>query len=291
MIYKIILIVLVVALGGIISFVPEIYNNLSPELIGGIFFIIALFILIDLWETKYGKGNFPKIDAHTESLAFTAHQLRSPLTVIKGYADLIVDGTFGETTDGIKDAGIKIKISTDRAFKIIDELLDYNSLEVGRMTCKPETVALNSFLKENLKKFDSLALEKKLILSFIHSSEEINIIIDPSHLEHIVENIISNSIKYTEKGKIEVFTKLDLNEKFAIIEVTDTGKGIPLEILSTIFLPFERDPRHARDTKGMGLGLAIAKKLSELNGCMVWAKSEGIGKGAVFYLKIPLKII
>lgn len=277
-------------MGGIISFVPGVYDYISPELIGGIFFIIALFILIDLWETKYGKSRLPKIDTHTESLAFTAHQLRSPLTVIKGYADLIVDGTFGEATEGIKDAGLKIKAATDRAFKIIDEILNFNSLLSGKTSNKPEVIQLNNFLNERFKTFEQAAHEKNLILSFAPSSAELKVVADPSQLEHIINNILDNALKYTDKGKIEVRITIDSKNKYATVEIFDTGKGIPAEIIETIFMPFERDPRHVHDVKGMGLGLSIAKKLSEINKIKIWAKSDGPDTGAAFYIKIPLKL-
>lgn len=263
-------------------------NYLTPEILSNSIIILSVILLIDLWNSKWQEPRIPKIDAHTESLSFTAHQLRSPLTVIKGYADLIEDGTFGVATPEIKDASFKIKAATNRAFKIIDEILNFNSLLSGKTSNKPEIIQLNNFLSEHLKQFEQAAHEKNLILSFEPNASELKILADSSQLEHIVNNILDNALKYTDKGKIEVRTTTDAKSKFATIEIFDTGKGIPAEIIETIFMPFERDPRHAHDVKGMGLGLSIAKKLSEINKFKIWAKSDGPGTGAAFYIKILL---
>mgnify|MGYP001609081712 CR=1 FL=1 len=288
MLIRTLLIILLGLLGIIAVFSLGDENYLTPKVLSSSIIILSLALLLDLWKTKWQESKFQKIDAHTESLSFTAHQLRSPLTVIKGYAELISDGTYGDVSSEVKDVGLKIKASADRAFQTIDKILDFNSLIAGRTINKSETVLLNHLIDERIKTFELLAKEKKLDLIFVPNPAEINVVADSSQLEHIISNIIDNALKYTAKGKIEIHTTLEQSGKSALVEVSDSGNGIPPEIIETIFMPFERDPRYAHDMKGMGLGLSIARKLCELNKCEVWAKSDGIGKGATFYLRIPI---
>lgn len=224
-----------------------------------------------------------------EQLAFTAHQLRSPLSIIRGYADFILDRKRKKTAEELTSAASKIKATVDRAIKTIDTLLDFHLLYAGRMAYHPEQVALNDFIKGRMEEYERAVSEKNLSFDFRPAPEKIMVFADPLHLHHVFDNLFDNALKYTKKGAIRICTEVSPRKNSAVFSVTDSGKGIPAELLESIFLPFDRGSGHTTDVKGVGLGLAIVRKLVEINGGKVWAASRGEGKGATFFVMLPIK--
>lgn len=277
-------------LGALAVLVPhEPYLVISRGLVVVSIVVLVVLIVVREWRKGTHGRSASRQGISTEPLAFVAHQLRSPLSVIKGYADLILHGNYEESSEEIAQAASKIKINADRALKTIDSLLDFHLLQAGRMTHHPERVGLNDFIEERVKEHGKAVSEKNLSLVFKPDSKKPKVIVDPMHLHYIFDNLLDNALKYTKEGAIEVRVTAGAKEHEATVIVSDTGQGIPAELLESIFLPFERDSRLAHDVKGVGLGLAIAKRLVEINGGKVWAESDGVGRGATFYVKIPIQ--
>ena len=124
---SIILTILLGVLGILLALVPAwVYSIFPPLIVVVLILVFAAIIVVQIWHTRTPEINVPKADVLSGPLGFAAHQLRSPLSIISGYADLIIDGTYGKTAEGITDAAQKIKAAVNRSLKVIDELLDFN---------------------------------------------------------------------------------------------------------------------------------------------------------------------
>jgi signal transduction histidine kinase len=225
----------------------------------------------------------------SEFISIASHQLRTPLTSIKGFASLLLEGSYGKLSSEKKDVLKKIYTSNERLIALVENLLNISRIEQGRMEYDFQKADLKSSVRDVVREMKFQAKKKKLILKFKNLSKKIPLIkIDRDKITEAVETLIDNSIKYTEKGSITV--SLEKKGKFVRIAISDTGIGInPNEILK-LFEKFSRGKDvHKFHTEGNGLGLFIARKLVEAHGGRVWAESPGEGKGSTFFIELPIK--
>lgn len=220
----------------------------------------------------------------SEFLSFASHQVKSPMSVVKGFAQLIYDGTYGKVSDQVKETAKKIKDSADRMIALINNLLDLRKIEEGKMEYKFEDIDIVTLISSMVEEFKIIAKTKGLEMQFESDKPSIKIKADSEKIKQVIQNIIDNSIKYTPQGSIKVGVK-DEGGKI-LISVVDTGRGMTKELLQNLFERFVRDENVKREIQGTGLGLYIAKEIVTAHHGEIWAESEGEGKGSQFFVRL-----
>lgn len=225
----------------------------------------------------------------SEFLSFATHQLRSPLTAIKGYASMLMEGSFGPVEEKARGAIDVILQSSQKLVVVIEDFLNISRIELGTMKFEPVPTDLKELLSSIVKQMEPTAAAAKLALSLkADSRANYTVTIDPGKITQVATNLIDNAIKYTKEGSIA----LSLSKKADLvrIEVKDTGVGISEETMGRLFEKFSRaDDASKMNMNGTGLGLYVAKQLVEAHGGKLWAESEGVGKGSTFIVELPVK--
>ncbi|EMO61897.1 PAS domain S-box protein [Leptospira borgpetersenii serovar Pomona str. 200901868] len=225
--------------------------------------------------------------AKTDFLAMMSHEIRTPLNGVIGTVSLLEGTSLGaeqrEYLDIIKSSGQNLLI-------LLNDILDLSRIESGQLTLEMQPVSLKKLTSEVINLFRPMAEEKGLVIEFSISSSVPNwIISDPYRLRQILTNLLGNSIKFTEKGKVLLKVEAEKfpNNKFRLIfHVKDTGIGIAEEKLELLFRAFSQvDSSTTRKYGGSGLGLTISKKLAELMKGEIIVKSQ-VNQGSEFTLSI-----
>jgi len=224
-------------------------------------------------------------------LANMSHELRTPLNSILGFTDVMLEGLDGQLTDYMDNDLRLIQKNGQHLLHLINDVLDMAKIESGKMNLNPEKFKIHDVLDEVTSITSTLASEKNLSL-FIQddSDQEVEIFADNTRLRQVMINLVNNSIKFTEKGKIAL-KAVSLDGSRILISVKDTGIGIPPEELEDIFQEFSQvDTSTTRKAGGTGLGLPISRKLVEMHGGRLWAESTGIsGEGSTFFVELPVE--
>ncbi|PJE50504.1 MAG: hypothetical protein COV29_03795 [Candidatus Yanofskybacteria bacterium CG10_big_fil_rev_8_21_14_0_10_36_16] len=223
----------------------------------------------------------------SQFLSFASHQVKAPMAIVKGYADLIAKGDYGEVPEEVKNTANKIKNSADKMISLVEELLNLRKIEEGKIEYDMKTKDITFIIKEVVDELQTLADDKKLHLNFETPTKQFNAKIDEGKFKQIIQNLVENSIKYTEEGWIKV--TIEEKDDSALITVSDSGIGMSKETTNDLFEQFHRGSGKSRSIKGTGLGLYIAKKMIEAHNGKVWAESEGEGKGSQFHVQLPLE--
>ncbi|MCG3205012.1 MAG: Adaptive-response sensory-kinase SasA [Elusimicrobia bacterium] len=218
------------------------------------------------------------------------HELRSPMTSIRGYVDLLLQGAPSSLSQTQKDYLSVIKNSAVRLGRFIDNLLDVAKIEANKLNLTPESLSLHELGYEMTVLFKPQLDEKGIVLKNLIPKEMPPAFVDKDKLAEVFINLTSNAIKFTpEKGTIE-FQAAE-GEKHLEVRVQDNGPGIPEDKAAKLFNKFEQVKSNqglARKHKGTGLGLTIAKGIIEAHGGKIWIKSPGPhGVGTAFYFSVP----
>ena len=227
-------------------------------------------------------------DLKDKFLGIAAHDLRSPLAVIKGYADLLADGSMGALEEAQKRPIRSIAGHCDKMLALINDLLDVSAIESGHLAMEMRKVDLKSYLAEIHRNSVFLAKAKsiELVLEMAESLPEV--FMDPNRMDQVINNLISNAIKFSGPGSRVVLRAVPLQEAVAI-SVSDQGQGIPPEEISKMFQYFGKTPvLPTAGEKSTGLGLAIAKRMVEAHGGTIKVESQP-GQGSTFIFTLPLK--
>ena len=224
-------------------------------------------------------------------LANMSHELRTPLNSILGFTDVMLEGIDGDLTEYMDNDLRLIQKNGRHLLHLINDVLDMAKIESGRMNLHPETFKVQELLEEVTSITAPLASEKNLAL-FIDelSDHSVQIYADNTRLRQVMINLVNNSIKFTEKGKISLSVK-SMDTARILISVKDTGIGIPLDHLEAVFQEFTQvDTTTTRKVGGTGLGLPISRRLVEMHGGRLWAESTGIeGEGSTFFVELPVE--
>jgi len=225
-------------------------------------------------------------------LANMSHELRTPLNSILGFSDVMLEELDGPLTENMKnDLGLIYK-NGQHLLHLINDVLDMAKIESGKMNLNIEKFNLQEIIEEVTSITSPLASEKNLAL-FIDpdSDHEVEINADKIRLRQVMINLINNAIKFTEKGKIAIHVTREENN--VLISVKDTGIGIPIELLESVFQEFTQvDTTTTRKAGGTGLGLPISRRLIQMHGGRLWAESNGESGpdgGATFYVFLPIE--
>ncbi len=234
-------------------------------------------------ELELANRELRKLDAlKSDFLSTVSHELRSPLTSIKGYVSLLLKNQVGKISPKQHEFLQIVNAEANHLNNLISDLLDLSKIESGKLMLRNEIIDLNKFFKEN--KFSRL-VSKNINFKVMLLPRNIKITADHDKLKQILTNLISNANKFTENGSIKV--KVTKRKNDVLFAVSDTGIGIAKENLNKIFDKFAQiDSSITRKKKGTGLGLTISKHLVELHGGKIDVEST-LGKGSTFSFTIP----
>jgi signal transduction histidine kinase len=221
----------------------------------------------------------------SEFLASMSHELRTPLNSIIGFADVLLEGIDGQLNDRMSEDITLIRDSGRHLRSLIGEILDMSKIEAGVMELYYEEIDLPLLAEEIVANARSLAKGKKIDISLAVDPDLQTVEADRTRLTQVLLNLMSNAVKFTEKGSV----KLTLEEKNGdlIASIKDTGIGIHQKDIPAIFEQFRQvDGSLTRKAGGTGLGIPISKSLVELHGGRMWVDSA-VGIGSTFSFTIP----
>ena len=224
----------------------------------------------------------------TDFLSIASHQLRTPLSIAKGYLELLTDGAYGKMSPESKEILRQMDESNEHLVKLVDEFLDITRIEQGRTKFVFEDKNIVDLISGVVKELKDRANDKGLDIVWKSSKEKKIINMDDEKIRHVIFNFIDNAIKYSDKGKIHVSW---LSEKNGVsVRVKDNGFGFGEEDEVNFYQKFYRGKNvEGTNVGGTGLGLFVCRKFIEAHGGHVWAHSAGLGKGSEFGFWIPGK--
>jgi len=242
-------------------------------------------------ELKKANARLRELDQQkSEFVSIASHQLRSPLTAIKGYASMILEGSFGEATDDIKSPVKKILQSSKRLVSIVEDFLNITRIEQGRMQYDLVEVnvkdLLNDIISNVAPTIKKSGLEVNLTtdkgLAYIISA-------DMGKIRQVFVNLLDNAIKYTPRGSVDLKLTEDIPNKTITVSIKDSGIGLSEDFMKNkIFGKFNRGS-NARElhTNGSGIGLYVASEIVKGHEGKIWVESEGKNKGTTFFVELP----
>ena len=215
-----------------------------------------------------------------------AHELRNPLATMSMGISLLDMIDPGSETD-IKTRGI-IKRQTAQLARLVDDILNTSRIITKKMELIKENIEINTTTGEVLEEYKPLFDKKGVELTGVYCHSPVYANADPMRIKQAIGNLLTNSLKFTEKGgRVKIRVSEDEKSDDIIIEVIDTGIGIAPELLPELLKPFvQTNNSLIRDTSGLGLGLAIAKGIVDLHGGSLELLSEGIGKGTKAIIRL-----
>ncbi len=240
-------------------------------------------------QLKIANTKLKKLDkAKSEFIAIASHQLRTPLTVIRGYVSMILAGDFGSMSSKIADPINKISESSKRLISLVEGMLNVSRIESGRLKFNFSVTRLEDVITSVIQELSGRAKEKNIRLRYKKSKKPLpELMLDRENIRQVIMNLVDNAIKYTDKGNITVDLKQDGdNIKFCI---SDTGAGIRQRDMIKLFQKFSRGTGSTKNMEGTGLGLFIARQMVKAHKGRIWAESKGEGYGSKFYFTLPIK--
>ncbi len=221
----------------------------------------------------------------TQFFANVNHELRTPLTLMLAPLKSLLEGRMGKLSPTLKDTLETMQRNGYKLLKLINNLLDLNKLEEGRMRLKVRSVNLVEFVPSLLASVKPLADQKQIRLYFQHPPHAVELTIDPDQFEKVIFNLLSNALKFTNKGgKITIY--IEDRDHTVTLTVEDTGIGIPANMLERIFDRFSQvDGSKSRAQEGTGIGLALAREIVLVHKGTIRAESE-LGKGSRFVVEM-----
>jgi two-component system, OmpR family, phosphate regulon sensor histidine kinase PhoR len=239
----------------------------------------AVLVFLDTTELRRLEG------VRRDFVANASHELKTPLTAIRGYSETLLDDDLPAELRG--QFTRTLHAHTTRLQNILDDLLDLSRIESGGLALTPEPVALDTMARDAWQPFADDAVKRDIRLELDVDGAARMVRADPGAVRQILSNLLSNAVRYTPPGgRITVGARA--SNAMARIEVRDTGSGIPPEHLARVFERFYRvDPARSRAEGGTGLGLAIVRHLVERHGGRVEAESE-LKRGTTIRFTLPL---
>ena len=257
-------------------------------------------------ELKATNRKLQKLERlKSEFISIVSHELRTPLTAIKNAMDIILSGKAGDMTENIEKFVSMGKRNAIRLSGIINDLLDISKIEAGKMDFKFELMNVEPVIEYVRSNLLEVAREKGLDIVFTPSAKQVEVYADSNRLEQVLTNLVSNAIKFTTEGNIEISATVvnarelrydqcfeedikKLQGNYLLVCVEDHGIGIERKDLNHVFDKFAQiENSLSRKVGGTGLGLPIARQLMEAHNGAIWCDSE-VGKGSKFYFVIPV---
>lgn len=224
-----------------------------------------------------------------EFVFIAAHELRTPVTAIRGYLSMVLDESFGKVKDEIRKALSTVEKANNRLVQLVQDLLQVARSEAGKMNIDLKEINIKNNIKSNIEQLKSLSDEKGINVLYQELGKEIIVKADNDKLSEVLVNIIGNAIKYTlDEGGIEVYHEIDNDKKLLITHIKDHGMGMTKEEMEKLFQKFYRVQNDNTSTiDGTGLGLFICKEIIERMEGNIWVESEK-GKGSIFSFSLKM---
>lgn len=226
--------------------------------------------------------------AKSEFISIASHQLRTPLTIVKGYISMMLEGSFGQLTITERKSLDKVYESNERLIKLVDDLLNISRIESGRLEYDFVPRDLDEIVYGLVEEFKPLAKKKKLYLEYVRPEAPLGkVMVDDLKIKDIIGNLIDNSLKYTKQGGARVVLKE--GKDLILFSIADTGLGMSRDEIRNLFKKFTRGKgKSLVHTEGSGLGLYVARKLVEAHKGRIWGESKGKGRGSKFSFTLPV---
>ncbi len=222
----------------------------------------------------------------TEFLSLASHQLRSPLTAIKGYASMLSEGAFGSLDSKQDEAVKRIYTSAQGLTNIVEDLLNVSKIEQGGMKYEFAPTSLSTVVTTLYNEMKVPAESKSLDFSLeMDNHDQFIVSADATKIKQVFLNLVDNSIKYTPKGFVKISLKREGGN--IIFSVLDNGMGISPETKAKLFEKFSRGEGGKTNTGGSGLGLYLAQQIARAHKGDVTIESPGLGKGSTFIVTLP----
>jgi signal transduction histidine kinase/DNA-binding response OmpR family regulator len=221
----------------------------------------------------------------SEFLASMSHELRTPLNAIIGFSEVLLERMFGELNERQDDYLRDIWSSGRHLLELLNDILDLSKIEAGQMVLNRSEFAARESLEYCISMVRERALKQRILLSLEVDPQVGLLDADRLRFRQVVLNLLSNAVKFTPEGG-RVGVRAAVHDQELVVEVTDTGPGVPVEDRRRIFDAFQQGARHPEQTEGTGLGLTLSKRILELHGGRIWVESE-TGKGSTFGFALP----
>lgn len=252
-----------------------------------IFTMAALVVVIIV--VAYRQFKKPNQSREADFVALASHQLRTPLTIMRGYISMLLDRDFGKIENKRQEAAmIAVYQANERLLRLVENMLGVSQLESRKnFHIEKEIFNLSTMVKDLIEEMKHKAHAKNLELTLTISPQLKNIHADELMMRQVILNLLDNAIKYTKRGSIT----LVLEEKNNLLQcsVIDTGPGIDKKHVEDIFGKFERRDVPDNDQEGFGLGLYACKLIIEAHHGRIWAESRGPDFGFKVSFEIPLR--
>jgi signal transduction histidine kinase len=216
-----------------------------------------------------------------------SHEFRTPLNAILGYTHMLLQGVAGDLSTNIKRQLTRIDSNGRHLLTIINEILDITRIEAGKMPMQISGFELTELIPEVMAELDPVIARSRLVVTPRLWADSVLMRSDRQKVKQIVVNLLSNALKFTHQGGIELAVTFEAASRTATIAVSDTGIGIAPEHHERIFEDFRQvDDSPSRQYGGTGLGLAICRRLADSLGGRITLQSR-LGEGSTFTLTIP----
>jgi len=272
-----------------------IQENMHTSILIGAVTLILIIIFIILIISDVNKGYRARraaeeakrkteeiMESRHKLLLSVSHDIKTPLSSIMGNVELM------DKTDNEREFNA-IQQSADHILNLLTNLLEYSSLEQGKLQVNKENFNIRQLCDETAEMFESIAKHKNLEFRYEPSMDEsTRILSDKLKIKQILSNIISNGIKYTLEGSVSF--KARLGRGLIVFDIIDTGVGIPEDKLEEVFKPFVRIETYNQFAEGSGYGMSVVKGLVDLLGGDIQIESE-VGKGSHFEIRIPVEVV
>ncbi len=225
-----------------------------------------------------------------EFISMASHELRTPITSLRGYLSMMADGSLGEIPDLAHEKVLMMNSSANRLSELVEDLLNVSRIEQGRLSIDFEIVDIVPTIESVVNELSVQAEQKDLKLVYETPKESLpKLLVDQKRLQQILINIIGNAIKYTPKGSVTVTSKFLVEDGVVEVKCADTGLGMTAKQRERLFQKFYRVKTKDTETiKGTGLGLWITKQLIELMDGSIFVDSI-VGVGSQFTIQFPVK--
>jgi signal transduction histidine kinase len=241
-------------------------------------------------EKSYAE--LKKLDAaKTMFLSIASHQMRTPLTIIKGYLSLALSGDYGKVEGQVKDFLEQVYRANEREIALVNDLLDLTRIQTGKILYSFEDLSIEDLTAEVVKEIQPEAQTKNLQLVFDKPKEPLpKVKADSQKLRQVIFNLLDNAIKYTKQGEVRVSLEFNPHNQTILLKVKDTGMGMSPEEINNLFQLFNRSQAAVNTyPSGVGIGLYFASEIVKAHQGRIWAESAGINQGSTFYVELKTK--
>lgn len=240
-------------------------------------------------ELAEANQELKRLDAaKSEFISIASHQLRTPLTAIKGYISLVLEGSYGKVSVSVQDILNKVYVVNNRMGQLVEDLLSISRIESGRVQYNFVETQLEPVVADLVDMFSIMARAKGLALKIRLPKKTLpKLSLDVNKIREVISNLIDNAIKYTKEGGVTV--SVEEGKGYVVVKVADTGIGVDPTDSKRLFEKFTRSSETMKlDVSGTGLGLYVGKNFVEAHGGLLSVESDGPGKGATFVIKLPV---